>query len=193
MRESERVKLARSLHDGIAQDLVGVSYRLQSLLALESTPLQMRPSLRETIFEVEKLSLKVRDEIFALRHSPEHITIAELRHAVATSSDGLTIFFQTEIEHPHLIQSEILTILQELVRNTTIHAGATRIEISLESVNDQYKCMVRDDGSGEITVRDGHYGLVGIQELISKIGGEISIESEGLRRLTLIFPNPQSL
>lgn len=193
MRESERVKLARSLHDGIAQDLVGVSYRLQSLLALESTPLQMRPSLRETIFEVEKLSLKVRDEIFALRHSPENITIAELRIEVAASSAGLTVFFQSEIDPQHLIQSEILTILQELTRNTTAHAGATRIEISLESVNDQYRCVVHDDGSGEISVRDGHYGLIGIQELLLKIGGELSIESEGLRRLTLIFPNIQSL
>lgn len=192
MRESERVKLARSLHDGIAQDLVGVSYRLQSLLGDASTPLEMRSSLRETIFEVEKLSLKVRDEIFALRHSPDYMRIADLRRQVAELSDGLAISFQSEIDPQHLIQSEILTILRELVRNTTTHAGATRIEISLHAVNDQYRCEVHDDGSGEITVRDGHYGLVGIQELLLKIGGEISIESEGLRRLILIFPTPQS-
>ena len=53
--------------------------------------------------------------------------------------------------------------------------------------------VVRDNGSGEISVRDGRYGLIGIQELLLEIGGELSIESEGLRRLTLIFPNPQFL
>jgi signal transduction histidine kinase len=191
MSESERVKLARSLHDGIAQDLIGVSYRLQSLLAHESAPLEMRSVLRESIFEIEKLSLKVRDEIYALRNSPERITLSELKSYLARLPDGIAISFQSEIEPGHLIQSELFAIFTELIRNATTHAGATRIEISLEEVNDQYSCLVHDDGSGEISVRDGHYGLIGIQELLSKIGGEISIDREGLRRLTLIFPNPQ--
>jgi signal transduction histidine kinase len=192
MRESERVKLARSLHDGIAQDLVGVSYRLQSLLALEGTPLVMRSSIREVIFDIDALSLKVRDEIYALRNSPEVITLEELRHSITASPELIEIIFQSEIEPGHLIQSELLAIFTELIRNATTHAGATRIEIIVNAVNDQYRCVVHDDGSGEITVRDGHYGLIGIQELLSRIGGEISIEREGLRRLTLIFPIPQS-
>ncbi|CAB4592745.1 unannotated protein [freshwater metagenome] len=192
MRESERVKLARSLHDGIAQDLVGVSYRLQSLLALEGTPLVMRSSLREVIFDIDALLLKVRDEIYALRNSPEVITLEELRQSITASPELIEIIFQSEIEPGHLIQSELLAIFTELIRNATTHAGATRIEIIVKVVNDQYRCVVHDDGSGEITVRDGHYGLIGIQELLSKIGGEISIGREGLRRLTLIFPIPQS-
>ena len=192
MQESERVKLARSLHDGIAQDLVGVSYRLQSLLALEGTPLVMRSSLREVIFDIDALLLKVRDEIYALRNSPEVITLEELRQSITASPELIEIIFQSEIEPGHLIQSELLAIFTELIRNATTHAGATRIEIIVKVVNDQYRCVVHDDGSGEITVRDGHYGLIGIQELLSKIGGEISIGREGLRRLTLIFPIPQS-
>jgi signal transduction histidine kinase len=193
MRESERVKLARSLHDGIAQDLIGVSYRLQSLLALESTSLQMRSTLREAIFDIDALSLKVRDEIYALRNSPEVITLTELHSNLSRLPEGIVVAIQSEIAPEHLIQSELLTIFTELIRNARTHAGATRIEISLESVNDRYRCVVRDNGSGEISVRDGRYGLIGIQELLLEIGGELSIESEGLRRLTLIFPNPQFL
>ena len=191
MRESERVKLARSLHDGIAQDLVGVSYRLQSLLTLESTPLLTRSTLREAIFDIDALSLKVRDEIYALRNSPEVITLSELKSNLVRLPEGIVVAIQSEIEPGQLIQSELLAIFTELIRNATTHAGATRIEINIDSVKDKYRCVVHDDGSGEISVRDGRYGLIGIQELLSKIGGEISIDQEGLRRLTLIFPNPQ--
>jgi signal transduction histidine kinase len=192
MQESERVKLARSLHDGIAQDLVGLSYRLQSLLADESLALHIRAELRESIFEISQLSSKVRDEIFALRHSPDHIHISELELGTTQFSSEISIFFRSHLNRDILIHNQLLTICQELIRNAIAHAGATRIEISLDLEKDGYKCVVHDDGAGKIAVRDGHYGLVGIQELLTTIGGELAFDQEGSRRITLTFPNIHS-
>jgi signal transduction histidine kinase len=193
MQESERVKLARSLHDGIAQDLVGLSYRLQALLAHEGTPLTMRAELRESLFSIDQLSKKVRDEIFALRHTPTLISVAQLHAELADSTDAIRIDFLTRLDGQTLIPSQLLQICQELVRNASAHAGANRIEITLTLVKDQFNCIVHDDGSGEISLRPGHYGLVGIQEQLSHLRGEIYIDREGSRRITLTFPSTQSL
>jgi NarL family two-component system sensor histidine kinase LiaS len=192
MQESERVKLARSLHDGIAQDLVGLSYRLQLLLADEETPLHMRAGLRESIYDIDLLSKKVRDEIFALRERPIFISIAELRAELALSTDAIRVEILTRLDDLTLIPWQLLQICQELVRNASAHAGASRIEIALTIDNDQFSCLVHDDGSGEISLRPGHYGLVGIQELLSHLRGEIHIDREGSRRITLTFPNTHS-
>ena len=192
MHERERVKLARSLHDGIAQDLVGLSYRLQALLADEDTPLKMRAQIRESIFGIDQLSSKVRDEIFALRNTPSTITIAELHTNLLNATDEILILLDSAIDPETLIPWQLLEVCQELVRNARTHAGATRIEITLTLLNNLFTCVVGDDGTGEISIRAGHYGLIGIQELLFEIGGQISIEQEGSRLITLTFPHIHS-
>jgi len=107
---NERVRLAQELHDGIAQDLVGLGYSIDSLLGRPSTPLEIRSELRSVRFALTELVDKVRAEIFALRENPESLPS---RYEASTSY-------------------ELQRIFTELLRNVQEHSRATSITISLE-------------------------------------------------------------
>jgi NarL family two-component system sensor histidine kinase LiaS len=64
---TDPARLARELHDGIAQDLVGVGYSLDLLLANPETSIESRAQLRALRFTVTDLIDKVRREIYFLR------------------------------------------------------------------------------------------------------------------------------
>ena len=67
MSTPERIRIAQDLHDGIAQDLVGVGYSLDLLLSEESLSLKARADIRGTRLAIDDLIAKVRAEILDLR------------------------------------------------------------------------------------------------------------------------------
>ena len=71
MSLTQRIKLAQELHDGIAQDLVGLGYAIDSLIAIEAQE-PKRASLRALRFDVSALISKIRSEILELRESTVH-------------------------------------------------------------------------------------------------------------------------
>ena len=92
-----------------------------------------------------------------------------------------------EISAPAHHQAEILSITTEILRNCRAHARATRIGITLYSVNNRTCLEVIDDGIGGAKVQDGHFGLPGLIERVHNLGGSITIESiEGTRIAILI-------
>jgi signal transduction histidine kinase len=68
----ERLTVARELHDGIAQDLVGIGYSLDLLMAEPSLDTSARMQIRRTRLEVDSLIAKVRREILNLRTPSRH-------------------------------------------------------------------------------------------------------------------------
>jgi signal transduction histidine kinase len=62
---------------------------------------------------------------------------------------------------------EALRVVQEILRNIEKHSDAKTLEIA-----------IGDDGKGGVGVRDGSFGLKGIQERIEKLNGEIHIDSD---------------
>ena len=109
MSVNERVRLAQELHDGIAQDLVGLGYSIDSLVGAPDTPNDIRAELRSLRFAMSDLVEKVRDEIFALRSSKEILP------------------GQNETD----VQYELQRIFAELLRNIQEHSQATSITLSL--------------------------------------------------------------
>ena len=109
MSVNERVRLAQELHDGIAQDLVGLGYSIDSLIATPGTPVEIRSELRSVRFAITDLVDKVRAEIFALRESTENLPS---RYEASTSY-------------------ELQRIFTELLRNVQEHSHATSITLSL--------------------------------------------------------------
>jgi signal transduction histidine kinase len=107
---NERVRLAQELHDGIAQDLVGLGYSIDSLIGTPDTPIEIRGELRSVRFAITDLVDKVRAEIFALRESTENLPS---RYEASTSY-------------------ELQRIFTELLRNVQEHSRATSITISLD-------------------------------------------------------------
>ncbi len=105
MSVNERVRLAQELHDGIAQDLVGLGYAIDSIVAAPQTPNEIRTELRTLRFAMGNLVEKVRGEIFSLR----------------ASTDTLFSHFENSTN------IELQKIFAELLRNVQEHSHATLI------------------------------------------------------------------
>ena len=138
-----RVVLAQELHDGIAQDLVGLGFSIDSLIST-SRDQAAKESLRQLRFLVTELIDKVRLEIHQLR----------------TANDLISKTDETDSSY------ELLRVLAEILRNVTEHAHASHLSI-----------QITDNGIGGAQSKDGSFGLVGIQERIGNIGGDIRIDS----------------
>ncbi len=109
MSGNERVRLAQELHDGIAQDLVGLGYSIDALVGASDTPHEIRARLRALRFATTDLVQKVRSEIFALRDGSQPLAP------------------QFEASRPF----ELQRIFAELLRNITEHSGATCLTMSI--------------------------------------------------------------
>jgi signal transduction histidine kinase len=184
----ERIKLAQELHDGIAQDLVGIGYSLDLLLSEESLSSKSRADVRATRFAVDELIAKVRAEILELRKSdstPLHLRIEQLVGSLPL--DPEIALHVEEVNATAQESTEILAIVLEILRNCQSHSRATHIGINLYTVNNRICLEVIDDGIGGANVHDGHFGLPGLIERVHNLGGSITIESiEGTRIAILI-------
>ena len=110
MSLSQRVKLAQELHDGIAQDLVGLGYGLDALLFQENDEVK-RAGLRSVRFDINTLIEKVRSEIFELRTQQDEHDLLESQPELAF---------------------ELTRVFNEIISNVTEHSQATRLDISFE-------------------------------------------------------------
>lgn len=111
MNPNEQVRLAQDLHDGIAQDLVGLGYRIDALVAAIGTPHEIRSELRTLRFAMSDLVEKVRGEIFELRTN-------------SAKADSPSPFESA-------LRSELEKIFAELLRNVETHSKATEIKITV--------------------------------------------------------------
>jgi len=106
---SQRVRLAQELHDGIAQDLVGLGYALDFIYAKEGND-ELRSDLRNLRLDVITLIGRVRLEIFELRNS-------------AHSSEDLDSVPE--------VRAELNRIFNEIIENSIKHSCASTLEISV--------------------------------------------------------------
>jgi signal transduction histidine kinase len=138
-----RVILAQELHDGIAQDLVGLGFSIDSIIS-SSQELQAKDSLRQVRFAITELIDTVRLEIHQLR----------------TSSDLISDDDEKDVTY------ELLRVLSEILRNVADHSHASHLSI-----------QITDNGIGGAVSKEGRFGLIGIQERIARLNGDIHIDS----------------
>ena len=153
LQSSTRIELARDLHDSLAQDLVAIGFKLD--LLLNDLPLRFRGATREIRLEVTAATEKVRRELFALR-------AAESDYAVELSKSAgkLRLEVDGEIEG---LNPELKRIIDELVRNASVHSKGHRIKLKVT----EHLIQVSDDGQG----------MHGVAELVEQIGGTMHITS----------------
>jgi len=150
---NERVRLAQELHDGIAQDLVGLGYSIDCLVGAPDTPHDIRAELRSLRFAMSDLVEKVRDEIFVLRSSRE---ILPAQYEPST-------------------HYELQKILGELLRNVQEHSQATSITMSLHD-NGVGGAGVKEGHHGLTGIDERVRGLEGVLDIEStQLGTQISI------------------
>lgn len=192
---ADRARLARELHDGIAQDLVGIGYSLDLLLANPETSRDTRTQLRTLRFTVTDLIDKVRKEIYFLRQPPTSafahaikMTAEELCPGLELKLDLDGVDFELDAE----VTYEIHRIAQEVLRNIASHAQAKIVTITLHRDKGTLDLYFADDGVGGAIASDSRYGIQSIRDRALAINGSVEIQSnsEGTR-VRLRVPNEE--
>jgi signal transduction histidine kinase len=188
---AERNRIAREVHDTLAQGYVGVSVQLEVLTELlrqnkTDTALCHLDTTRKTVREG---LAEARQSIWALRSqdSDENNLPVKLRRATEhANGSGLEAAFSLYGAYrpmPPGMEREILRIGQESIHNVKRHAGAKHLNVQLEYGPAEVALVVRDDGRGFSTDNGfdsppGHYGLVGMRERAQAIGGTLELTSQ---------------
>ena len=180
MTITERHRIALELHDGIAQDLVGVGYALDILLAQEDPDAETRASLRKLRFTVAELVEKVRKEIYSLRDEIDLNLADRLRSVAEQICTSHEIHYSLDLFPTYATvdrAEQIERIATEVLRNIWAHASATTVWITLICTDGFADLFIRDNGIGGMAERENHYGLSGIRDRAKIIEGDFDFES----------------
>jgi signal transduction histidine kinase len=187
----ERNRIAREIHDTLAQGYVGISVQLEVLSELlrMNKPEAAAKHLDLTRGYVREGLADARQSIWALRSqdSGETTLPVRLRRMVeAEGGHGLDAKFSIFGAYqpmPPGMEHEFLCVAQEAIHNVKQHAGALHLFVQLEYKPNEVALEVRDDGRGFVANRkpesaSGHYGLTGMKERAAAIGGTLEVSSE---------------
>jgi PAS domain S-box-containing protein len=184
----ERNRLAREIHDTLAQGFTGIILQLQvaeSLLEGEEAATRERLTRAQ---ELARASLReARRSVLNLRPSPlqGHTLAGALEAHLATwrLHSGIAAHFtSTGAERPLNPETEeaALRVAQEALNNTYKHAGASQADVTLTITPDQVILTICDNGTGFAQGPQegmGGFGLVSMRERVARLTGEFAIES----------------
>jgi len=187
---AERSRIAREIHDTLAQGYVGVSVQLEVLAEL----LRQRKmedagrQLDQTRDYVRHGLADARQSIWALRTQDANETTLPLklrRMAEAAGGDGLTSRFSLFGAYrplPVETEREVVRVAQEAIQNVKKHAGANELSVQLEYGPEAVALEIRDDGRGgalgpTTESSQGHFGLTGMRERAAAIGATLEVSS----------------
>jgi len=185
----ERNRIAREVHDTLAQGYVGVSVQLEVLSELlrMSKVEAAAKHLDLTRGYVREGLADARQSIWALRSQDTGETTlpVRLRRLTEASKNGVLeasfSIFGAYRSLPPGTEQEIVRVAQEAIHNVKKHAAAKHLTVQLEYGRGEIALEVRDDGCGfraEIESPAGHYGLTGMRERAAAIGGTLEVTSE---------------
>jgi ligand-binding sensor domain-containing protein/signal transduction histidine kinase len=198
----ERSRIAREIHDTLAQGYVGISVQLEMLSELlrQQKVDAAAKQLDVTRGYVREGLADARQSIWALRTPDSGETTLPVkigRLAEAAGGNGIVAQFNVFGAYRALDvekEREVLRIAQEAIHNVKKHSGARELSVHLRYDSAKIELEVRDDGKGGAQERKssalhGGFGMTGMRERAATIGGRLdvtSIEDEGTTvRLTV--------
>lgn len=202
----ERNRVAREIHDSLAQAFTGIIVQLEAAERLSGRrPQQAQTSLRKAR-DLARISLQeARRSVWGLRpRGLEDQSLTEALHnqvRAIQGENGLTVRFTTSGAERNLspdVEMNLFRITQEALSNVRQHAQARHAGIQLDYGAQYVRLVIWDDGVGlptdDSAVRweeDGRgFGLIGMQERATLLGGQMSVASapgEGAR-IEVIVP-----
>ncbi|HLK46977.1 MAG TPA: two-component regulator propeller domain-containing protein [Bryobacteraceae bacterium] len=186
----ERARMAREIHDTLAQGFVGISSQLDAVaLAMPQEHSKARQYLelarkmaRHSITEARRSVMDLRasvlegQDLAAALHSGAQIWTAgsgvQVHVDVSGAQNGL----------PQEYEQHLLRIAQEAVTNSLKHAGASQIWVKLQTESRKLDLRIVDNGRGfehqdVFSSLGGHFGLIGMRERAERLGGELHLAS----------------
>src|SRR5215216_2537418 len=184
----ERNRIAREIHDNLAQDILGISVQLELVARLmpgvaeaakghlDRARILVRNSMTEArryVWDLRSQELQKKDLSAALRDTTRRLTAESNVEAVVEVAGPLRPL-------PIEVETNLLRIGQEAINNAVKHAQANRIDVALNFDTRSVRLSVRDNGRGfdaKGQIADGHFGLIGMRERAEQIGGLLTIHS----------------
>ena len=199
-RGRERQRIARELHDTLAQGLSGLILQLEAVSAnLEQGKTAEAGDIVDSAMRKARETLSgARGVIDDIRRSREGGTSFRefceglLGEAGRSAGFEFSIGIDEDIEMSSGTREQVEKILSEAVGNCARHSGARHVELDIVRSGGEVSLSLSDDGAGFVPgeAAPGHYGLLGMKERAQAIGGRIFIDSspgEGTE-VRLIFP-----
>ncbi len=196
---AERRLIAADLHDGVVQDLVGVSYALAAEADRVNGESEQSAALRRG-------AATTRDSVRALRTLLVDIFPPSLHRAGLAAALGdlartstargidTTLELPDELMLSEATEQLLYRCAQEAVRNAHKHSGAHSVRIAIETSVDEAVLTVDDDGSGfdpavlEDRPAEGHFGLSLLRDLVRDAGGRLELDARAGTTIRVELP-----
>jgi signal transduction histidine kinase len=179
----ERQRVAREIHDGIAQELVYVGYELDNLAAeLRKNATREREAVVRVRQHVTRIIGELRLSIFNLRSGPETTTglgaaLGEYVRSVAGAA-GIDVHLSLSEGRERLapdVEAELLRIAQEAVSNARKHAAAQNLWVTVTVAPPRAVLRVEDDGTGIASNARAGFGLDIMRERAARLGARLAV------------------
>ncbi len=187
---AERNRIAREIHDTLAQGFVAVSVQLEVVARMLSISVESaEEQLKRARTLVQDGLSEARRSIWQLRsQGPQNDDLASQLSKMAsqvTSETPVKVQFEvlgTYRPLPRNVENELLSIGQEAVRNVVRHADAKHVKIDLRFEPKKLRMTIADDGCGfsgkpVASGPNGHFGLQGMRERAEQIGADLTVTS----------------
>lgn len=192
LQEEERARIARDMHDGVVQLITAARYELRAAkvateLGSSAGAQERLKAAREVLNEIER---EIRHAIYDL--TPPILNATGLvsvlqRHASSFQElSGITSHLQvmgTPFRLQPATERAVFRLVEEALHNVATHAGAETTSVILDFQPPVLRVVVQDNGRGfnygqwVKKPRDGHLGLLGMQERVASLGGEMEVFS----------------
>lgn len=188
----ERQRMAREIHDTLAQGLAGILTQLQAAEQTMDKPPTLRRHMtnamnlaRESLIEARRTVHAVEPTVLADARLPDAINDVTRQWSEVNHIDAvLTITGDARPMHTD-VEVALLRAAQEALANIAKHAQASRVGLTLSYMEDLVTLDVRDDGVGfEPNVKrangsaNGGFGLAGMRQRVQRLAGRLVIESD---------------
>ncbi len=185
----ERNRIAREIHDTLAQGLTAITLHLETAQALAETKPQMAQRKIAQALTLARTNLdEARRSVLDLRAAPlEGYTLPEaLQQLTQQFADltGISVKLNADLRGrlPSARENGLYRIVQEALTNVRKHAAATEINVRLHQMNNDICLLIEDNGVGfelervQPTANSG-FGLTGMSERAHLMGGQLLIHS----------------
>lgn len=176
----ERNRLAREMHDGVAQEIVALGYVVDEIESV-SDDVRTRELAASLRVEITRVVCELRYSIYDLRHDVnDHRlsgAISDYLRDLSTSTD-LHVHLRVDESGPALSQrteTELLRIAQEAIGNVRRHARARNLWVGFETDGTTLDLSIEDDGIGNAVAKERHWGLQTMAERAKGIGATLDV------------------
>ncbi|MBT7782160.1 MAG: sensor histidine kinase [Anaerolineae bacterium] len=188
--DNERQRIARELHDTLAQGLAGLILNMEAVSSqiTRENDFRAQEILQQTMKDARSTLTEARQVIDGLRSMEQgdvdfgtqlKVTAA---HFEASARIPCEVLISTGLTLSSSLQKQIMRIVNEALSNISKHAKAEKVKIIFSLVGDDCHLEVADDGQGFLPKnaqeKEGSYGLLGIQERVDLLDGTLRIDSQ---------------